>query len=155
MVMQEACRFVSKNEEETRRLGVRLAELLEPGDVLALVGDLGAGKTTFAQGIAKGLGVEEAVDSPTFTIIKEYRGRLPFYHMDVYRLESPDEDLGWDEFFFGDGVTLVEWADRIKELLPDHTVCIALTVGETGDRLITFAPDVERVRRLCRELRRE
>ena len=99
--MQEACRFVTKNEEETRQLGVRLAELLKPGDVLALEGDLGAGKTTFAQGIAKGLGVEEAVDSPTFTIIKEYHGRLPFYHMDVYRLESPDEDLGWDEFFRG------------------------------------------------------
>lgn len=152
--MQEACRFVTNNEEETRQLGVRLAELLKPGDVLALEGDLGAGKTTFAQGVARGLGVEEAVDSPTFTIIKEYQGRLPFYHMDVYRLESPDEDLGWDEFFFGDGVTLVEWAGRIEELLPDHTVRIALTVGKTGERFVTLAPDVERVRRICRELRR-
>ncbi len=153
--MQEACRIVTKNEEETRQLGIRLAELLKPGDVLALEGDLGAGKTTFAQGIARGLGVEEAVDSPTFTIIKEYHGRLPFYHMDVYRLESSDEDLGWDEFFFGDGVTLVEWAGRIEELLPDHAVRITLTVGEAGERLITFAPAVERVHRLCRELRRE
>jgi len=147
--------MVTKNEEETRQLGVRLAELLQPGDVLALEGDLGAGKTTLAQGVARGLGVKETVDSPTFTIIKEYHGRLPFYHMDVYRLESPDEDLGWDEFFFGDGVTLVEWAGRIEELLPDHTVRITITVGENGERLIAFAPAVERVFRLCRELRRE
>lgn len=152
--MQEACRIVTKCEEETRQLGVRLAELLQPGDVLALEGDLGAGKTTFAQGVARGLGVKETVDSPTFTIIKEYHGRLPFYHMDVYRLDSPDEDLGWDEFFFGDGVTLVEWAGRIEELLPDHAVHITITVGEKGERFVTFAPAVERVLRICRELRR-
>jgi len=154
MVMQEACRFVTKSEDETRQLGVRLARLLQPGDVLALEGDLGAGKTTLAQGIARGLGIEETVDSPTFTIIKEYHGRLPFYHMDVYRLESPDEDLGWDEFFYGEGVTLVEWAGRIEDLLPDHTVRITLTVGADGERFVTFAPAVERVLRLCRELRR-
>jgi tRNA threonylcarbamoyladenosine biosynthesis protein TsaE len=154
MVMQEACRFVTKNGEETRQLGVRLAELLKPGDVLALEGGLGAGKTTFAQGIARGLGVEETVDSPTFTIIKEYEGRLPLYHMDVYRLEYPDEDLGWDEFFYGDGVTLVEWAGRIEHLLPEHTVRITLSVGEDGQRVIAFAPAEGRVLRFCRELRR-
>ncbi len=152
--MQEACRFVTKNGEETRQLGVRLAELLKPGDVLALEGGLGAGKTTFAQGIARGLGVEETVDSPTFTIIKEYEGRLPLYHMDVYRLEYPDEDLGWDEFFYGDGVTLVEWAGRIEHLLPEHTVRITLSVGEDGQRVIAFAPAEGRVLRFCRELRR-
>lgn len=153
--MQEACRFVTKNEEETRQLGIRLAELLQPGDVLALEGDLGAGKTTFAQGIARGLGIEETVDSPTFTIIKEYQGKLPFYHMDVYRLESPDEDLGWDEFFYGEGVTLVEWAGRIECLLPEHTVRITIAIGADGERFITFSPVDERVLRLCRELRRE
>src|SRR5690606_6826203 len=154
MVMQEACRFVTKNGEETRQLGVRLAELLKPGDVLALEGGLGAGKTTFAQGIARGLGVEETVDSPTFTIIKEYEGRLPLYHMDVYRLEYPDEDLGWDEFFYGDGVTLVEGAGRVEHLLPEHTVGITLSVGEDGQRVFALALAERRVRWICRELRR-
>jgi tRNA threonylcarbamoyladenosine biosynthesis protein TsaE len=98
--------------------------------------------------------VEETVDSPTFTIIKEYEGRLPLYHMDVYRLEYPDEDLGWDEFFYGDGVTLVEWAGRIEHLLPEHTVRITLSVGEDGQRVIAFAPAEGRVLRFCRELRR-
>src|SRR5690606_22787283 len=154
MVMQEVCRFVTKNGEEPRQLGVRLAELLKPGDVLALEGGLGAGKTTFAQGIARGLGVEETVDSPTFTIIKGYEGRLPLYHMDVYRLGYPDADLGWDELVYGDGVTLVEWAGRIEHLLPEHTVRITLSVGEDGQRVIAFAPAEGRVLRFCRELRR-
>src|SRR5699024_10014665 len=96
--------------EETTRLGERLALLVKPGDVITLEGDLGAGKTAFTKGIARGLGVKRTVSSPTFTIIKEYKGELPFYHMDVYRLEHSDEDIGFAEYFNGDGVSVVEWA---------------------------------------------
>lgn len=90
---------VTKSPEETFRLAESLAKKLDAGDVLLLEGDLGAGKTTFTKGIAKGLGVERTINSPTFTIIKEYKGRIPFYHMDVYRVSDPEEDLGFDEYF--------------------------------------------------------
>lgn len=93
----------------------KLGSLLQPGDVLALEGDLGAGKTTFTKGLAKGLDIKRNVNSPTFTIIKEYHGRLPLYHMDVYRVEDSFEDLGFDEYFDGNGVTVVEWAHLVKE----------------------------------------
>jgi tRNA threonylcarbamoyladenosine biosynthesis protein TsaE len=129
-----------------------LAPLLQPGDVLALEGDLGAGKTTFTQGVAKGLGIETYIDSPTFTLIKEYHGRLPLYHMDVYRLEGADEDLGWDEYFYGDGVTLVEWASRIKQLMPEKTIWFTFHVLSTGEREILLHLRNSRSRRMCEEL---
>ena len=106
--------WISQNEEETARFAHELAQKLSSGDVLALEGDLGAGKTAFTKGLAKGLGVTRMVNSPTFTIIKEYMGRLPLYHMDVYRVSESEEDLGFDEYFDGDGVTVVEWAHLIK-----------------------------------------
>lgn len=114
--------IVSHSSEETWELARRLAPTLSKGDLISLTGDLGAGKTVFTQGIAAGLGVVEPVTSPTFTIIKEYdEGILPLYHFDVYRIFSPDEleELGFDEYFYGDGVTVVEWGDKIEELLPD------------------------------------
>lgn len=103
----------------TDKLAAFLAEQAEPGTVIALDGDLGAGKTAFAQLFAKHLDVKGTVNSPTFTLIKEYEGRLPFYHMDVYRLSQMEaEELGLDEYFYGDGVTLVEWASLIEDILP-------------------------------------
>jgi tRNA threonylcarbamoyladenosine biosynthesis protein TsaE len=150
--MHEPCRWIVKSEQETRELGRRLAPLLQPGDVLALEGDLGAGKTTFTQGVAKGLGIETYIDSPTFTLIKEYHGRLPLYHMDVYRLEGADEDLGWDEYFYGDGVTLVEWASRIKQLMPEKTIWFTFHVLSTGEREILLHLRNSRSRRMCEEL---
>lgn len=107
--------------EETAAAGAHLAEHIRPGQVAALIGDLGVGKTVFTQGFAKGLGITEPVASPTFTIIQEYNcGRLPFYHFDVYRIGSPDEmyDIGFEEYVYGDGVCLIEWADLIEEILP-------------------------------------
>src|SRR5690625_1586736 len=89
----------------TMRLGARLANFLRPGNVVTLEGDLGVGKTIFSKGIANGLGVREPVTSPTFTIVKEYQGEIPFYHIDAYRLESSEEDIGFDEYFEGDGIT--------------------------------------------------
>lgn len=119
----------SLNSEETRNIGQRLGQKAEKGDIYCLSGDLGVGKTVFTQGFAKGLGVEEEyVTSPTFTIINEYCGRLPFYHFDVYRIESLEEmdDTGYEEYFFGGGVSLVEWAELVKELIPENAVWIKI-----------------------------
>ncbi|HEU5439353.1 MAG TPA: tRNA (adenosine(37)-N6)-threonylcarbamoyltransferase complex ATPase subunit type 1 TsaE [Ktedonobacterales bacterium] len=104
----------SRSAEETRRLGEALGRLLAAGDVILLTGELGAGKTALTQGIARGLGVPGVVNSPTFTLLKEYQGRLPLYHFDLYRIEDPTEleELGFAEYFCGDGVSVVEWAER-------------------------------------------
>ncbi len=104
----------SDSAARTRQLGEVLGALLQPGDLLLLTGDLGAGKTTLTQGIGAGLGVREVINSPTFTILKEYEGRLPLYHFDLYRIESPEEvyALGFDEYFQADGGSVVEWAER-------------------------------------------
>lgn len=115
--------------EETFALGRRIGETAHPGMVLSLTGDLGAGKTVFTQGVAAGLGIEEAVNSPTFTIVQIYDGgRLPFYHFDVYRIGDMEEmdEIGYEDCFYGDGVCLVEWADLIKELLPEDVCRITI-----------------------------
>jgi tRNA threonylcarbamoyladenosine biosynthesis protein TsaE len=111
----------SDSPDETRLLGTRLGALLRPGDVVLLHGDLGAGKTALAQGIARGLGVTGTVNSPTFTILKEYAGRLPLYHFDLYRIDEPDEllMLGFEQYFDRDGVCVVEWAERGEAAGPD------------------------------------
>src|SRR5919206_4841823 len=118
--------LTTSNNGETSQFAEKLGTYLQPGDVIALEGDLGAGKTTFTKGLAKGLEVKKTVNSPTFTIIKEYRGRLPLYHMDVYRVADAYEDLGFDEYFEGDGVTVVEWAHLIEEQLPSEHLTIFL-----------------------------
>ncbi len=128
-----------KNEEETRRFGLDLAHELKAGDVVALMGDLGTGKTALTRYIAEGLGITARVNSPTFTIVKEYReGRLPLFHFDVYRVSDPDElfNIGADEYFYGDGVCVVEWADLIEELLPEDTRYIYIEYGpKEGERI--------------------
>lgn len=121
---------------ETMRLGERLAEHLQPGDIVALYGDLGAGKTHLVKGIARALGVDEAaVSSPTFTIVQEYAGAVPIYHIDAYRVETPDEfyELGYEDYFYGDGLCLIEWPSRIESLLPDDALRLRLT-HQGGDR---------------------
>ncbi len=123
-----------KNEKDTERFGLELADKLKPGDVLALIGDLGTGKTTLTKYIAKGLGVTETVTSPTFTIVQEYRsGRIPLFHFDVYRILDPDEmfEIGYEDYFFGPGACVVEWADQIEELLPEDAMIIRIERGET------------------------
>lgn len=110
------------NLEETEKFGIFLGENLRPGDVLCLNGDLGAGKTTLTKSIAKGLGIDDYVTSPTFTIVNEYYGDINLYHIDTYRLDDKIdvEYLGFDEYFYSDGVTIVEWADKIKDALPEE-----------------------------------
>ncbi len=111
----------SKSPEDTFQIGMRLGKLTEAGEVYTLTGDLGVGKTVFTKGFAKGLGIEESVNSPTFTILQIYEGgRLPLYHFDVYRIGSVEEmeETGFEEYIMGDGVSLIEWADLIEEILP-------------------------------------
>jgi tRNA threonylcarbamoyladenosine biosynthesis protein TsaE len=138
--------------EETRELGERIGSLLQGGDVLTLSGDLGAGKTSFTQGIARGLGIKRVVNSPTFTIIKEYEGNLPLYHMDVYRLDEGGEDLGFDEYFYGEGVTVVEWPQMIADFLPPERLEIIITREGEDKRAIRFLPFGTRFIRLCEEI---
>lgn len=110
--------------EETYAFAKELADKAHPGEVYALIGDLGVGKTVFTQGFAAGLGITEPVNSPTFTILKIYEeGRYPFYHFDVYRIGDVDEmdEIGYEDCFYGDGVSMVEWADLIKEIMPENT----------------------------------
>lgn len=127
-----------KTEEDTRSLGLEIADALEPGDIIALVGDLGTGKTALTKYIAEGLGIREEVSSPTFTIIKEYRsGRLPLYHFDIYRLSGGDElmDIGAEEILDGDGACVIEWADIAADVLPADSLLIRLDYGdEDGSR---------------------
>lgn len=114
--------YETYSAEETRALGRKIGETAQPGDVYTLVGDLGVGKTVFTQGIAEGLGITEPVSSPTFTIVQIYEeGRMPFYHFDVYRIGDPEEmdEIGYEDYFYADGLCMIEWANLIEELLPD------------------------------------
>ena len=125
----------SNSYEETFELGRRLGEKAEKRQIFALCGDLGCGKTVFAQGFARGLGIEENVNSPTFTIVQIYEeGRLPLYHFDVYRLEDSDEleEIGYEEYFYGDGVCLVEWAGIVEDIMPEDSVWV--TIEKNPDR---------------------
>lgn len=142
----------SYGEEDTEQFAISLASRLKGGDVIALEGDLGAGKTAFTKGLAKGLGVTRTVNSPTFTIIKEYQGRLPLYHMDVYRVSESDEDLGFDEYFEGEGVTVVEWAHLIKEQLPEDLLVIHIYHLDDNHRRFVFEAHGNRYVELCKEI---
>ena len=128
-----------KNEQETRSFGKKLAAELAPGIVIALTGDLGTGKTALTKSIAEGLGITEVRTSPTFNIVKEYySGRIPMYHFDVYRIGDIDEmyELGYEEYFYGNGVCIVEWADLIEDIIPEDAIRIDIEYGENeGERI--------------------
>jgi len=138
MGVQEQIVYI-KNEHDTEEFGMKLASSLEPGDIVALIGDLGTGKTTLTKYIAKGLGVTENIDSPTFNIVKEHKsGIIPLFHFDVYRLSSGDEllDIGADEYFYSDGVCIIEWADIVADVVPDKAKVILIEYGEKqGERI--------------------
>ena len=122
--------IISNNPEETKNLAMEMAEKIPGGSVITLIGDLGVGKTVFAQGFAEGLGIEEPVSSPTFTIRKDYEeGRIPLYHFDAYRIGDVDEmeEIGYEDCFYGEGVSLVEWANLIEDILPDHYTKITIS----------------------------
>lgn len=134
--------FETHSEDETYALGVKIGETAQPDTVYALSGDLGVGKTVFTKGIAAGLGITEPVTSPTFTIVQSYMGgRLPLYHFDVYRISDIDEmeEIGYDDCFFGGGVSIVEWAEFIEELMPENTIHIRI------EKDLDKGPDVRRI----------
>ena len=132
----------TNSAEETRRTAALMGKEAFPGEVLALIGDLGTGKTTLAKAIARGLGVTETLTSPTFTIVQEYdTGRLPLYHFDVYRVNDEDElfEIGLEDYFHKGGVCLIEWADLIEDLLPEDAVTIRMAYGEEeGERICSI-----------------
>lgn len=133
--IEKALTIETYSPEETRRLGEKVGKEAEPGQVYALIGELGTGKTVLTQGIAAGLGIAEPVTSPTFTILQVYEeGRMPFYHFDVYRIEDPDEmeEIGYEDCFYGEGLCLVEWGDLIEEILPPD--CGRITIEKDLDK---------------------
>lgn len=132
-------RYTMRSEEDTRKFGLKLAQEAKPGDIIAMVGDLGTGKTTLTSYIAEGLGISEKIPSPTFPIVLTHEGgRMPLYHFDLYRLEKADDilGLGYEEYFFGQGLTVIEWADRAQEYIPETAKIIFMEMGdEKGERI--------------------
>lgn len=138
--------------ELTKQHAEYLASRMTGGEVITLEGDLGAGKTTWTQFFARGLGVEGIVNSPTFTIIKQYEGRLPFHHMDVYRLADGEEDLGWEEYFDGHAVAVVEWAQYIDYALPEEQIQLTVRLLPTGERVCEMSATTPRMTQLIEEM---
>ena len=130
--------FHTKSEQETIQLGEKIGSLLKKGDIIAMQGTLAAGKTTITKGIARALGITDTITSPTFCLISEYYGRMPLYHMDVYRLDGREDfiNLGADDMLYGDGVCIIEWSEKIMEELPSNTIILKLTPQEDGSRII-------------------
>jgi len=148
--------FISHSEAQTLRLGARLGNLLQPGDVLALIGELGTGKTRWVQGVCWGLNVPSRVISPSFTLVNEYHSRCPIYHIDLYRLSNIAEGMsfGLDEYLYGDGIVLVEWADRALDIFPDEYLVIELYhIGDTRRRVV-LRPYGARFQKLLNEFKK-
>lgn len=128
--------IITNSEKETFQLGYKIGSLLKKGDVISLNGDLGAGKTHLTKGIAAGLEVDDYITSPTFTIVNEYKGRLPLYHFDVYRVDDVYEmyEIGFEEYLYGDGVCVIEWGDMVEELLPKEKIYIYIKKIDDNSR---------------------
>lgn len=130
--------MITKSAKETMLIGEKLAKRLKPGDIVALSGNLGSGKTTFTKGIGEGLGVKDSrrINSPTFVLIKEYSGKIPLYHLDLYRLDDlrEIENLAIEEYIYGNGVTVIEWAEKIKPILPENYISVKLKVKGDNKR---------------------
>ena len=135
--------ITSNSEKETEQAGKQLAERLRPGNVVALYGGLGAGKTAFVRGLASGLAISQRVTSPTYTIVNEYKGETPLFHFDMYRLGGPDElfDIGWDDYLLRGGICAVEWSENIEDALPENTVFVRLAQTGQNRREITIETD--------------
>ena len=132
-------RVVTYAPDQTRALGKKLGSLIDGSFLITLSGELGAGKTTFTQGLARGLEITRNVTSPTFTLMKSYKGRLPLYHIDAYRLEDIDQDLGFEEYVAGDGVCVIEWSNFIEDVLPEERLSINLTISDDDSRMLVFS----------------
>lgn len=131
-------KVVTDSPQKTKALAEMIGRAVSAGTLITLSGDLGAGKTTFTQGLARGLDIDRKVTSPTFTIMKEYKGRLPLYHIDAYRLENITQDLGFEDYIDGDGVCVIEWANFIEYVLPDQLLNIEFTINDDDSRTLTL-----------------
>lgn len=147
----EEYKIVVKSENETIALAQNIESEKFPNMVICLNGDLGSGKTLFTKGFAHGLGIEE-ITSPTFTIIKEYQGELMLYHMDVYRLEDFEEEMGIEEYFDRGGITIIEWAEMIKDKLPEERLDIKFIITGENTRTIILTPHGEKYRSICEDV---
>ena len=149
--------MISRSPEETISIGEVIGEKLEPGDVIALIGELGAGKTCLTQGLAHGLGVGARwrITSPTFTLINEYPGRVPVVHMDIYRLSGAGDlaEMGYEEYFFGGNVVIIEWAEKIREILPEHTIYLEIDYVDETSRAIRISGKPERSEKIISALK--
>jgi len=148
--------IITKNPEETKKIGKKVAKLIKPGDIILFFGELGAGKTCLTQGIAEELKVKGYVNSPSFTIINEYQGEIPIYHFDLFRLKNYDEiiNLGYEEYFYGKGLTIVEWAEKIEEFIPGDYLKIVITFIDFKERKIRFISKGSRFVELIKELKK-
>ncbi|MEA1939724.1 MAG: tRNA (adenosine(37)-N6)-threonylcarbamoyltransferase complex ATPase subunit type 1 TsaE [Candidatus Caldatribacteriota bacterium] len=148
--------IITKSPEETKKIGEKIAKLIKSGDILLFFGELGAGKTCFIQGIAEELKVKDYVTSPSFTIINEYQGKIPIYHFDLFRLNNFEEivDLGYEEYFYGNGLTLVEWAEKLEKNLPVEYLKIIITFLDFQRRKLTFTSKGDRFVKLFKELKK-
>ena len=133
-------KFVTNNTEETIELGKKIGNYLRKGDVIAMQGTLAAGKTTITKGIAQSLDISETITSPTFCLISEYEGKMPLYHMDVYRLDNEEDfaNLGTEDMIYGNGISIIEWSEKIMNELPKKTIILKIEPQEDGSRLITL-----------------
>jgi tRNA threonylcarbamoyladenosine biosynthesis protein TsaE len=145
-------KYISDSEEMTTYLGYRLGKLLKPDSIICLNGDLAAGKTTFTKGIGKALGVKRVINSPTFTLLKIYEGDLTLYHIDAYRLAENDADLGFDEYFDLGGVTVIEWYEYLKHILPKDYLEISFRLIDDRTRVINFIPHGDGYQEIIGEL---
>jgi tRNA threonylcarbamoyladenosine biosynthesis protein TsaE len=143
---------ITRNFEETIEYGYKIGLLLEGGDTILLAGDLGAGKTTFTKGIGKALGINRVINSPTFTIVKEYHGNLDLYHLDLYRLDGLGNDFDLEEYFTSDGVVVCEWPDNVSEIIPNEYLLIEIFRGEGDSRTIKLTPHGKRYEQLVGDL---
>src|SRR5208283_1679207 len=150
-------KFKTYSAEETQKFGTRLGKLAEPGDIFLLIGELGSGKTCLTQGIAYGLDIHEYTLSPSFVIMRELQGRLPLYHMDFYRLDNIAEisDLGLDDYLFGDGVCVIEWANKGMTVLPEDHLLIKIGYLADNERSFIIEPKGERYVRMLKQLNPE
>lgn len=149
--------YLSSSEKDTYRFGFLLGQAANAGDILLLSGDLGSGKTVIAKGIASGCGTRDYVTSPTFSLMNRYSGRLPIYHFDLYRLTQPEDlyDIDYEEYFYGDGITIVEWPERMGYLSPEECLEISIRLAEeTNSRIIEIKADIQGFERYREVLKR-
>jgi tRNA threonylcarbamoyladenosine biosynthesis protein TsaE len=151
----KSLKLISHNPEETRNLGLRLGEFSEPGDIILLSGNLGVGKTCFTQGVVWGLGSREYALSPTFVLMREIKGRLPLYHIDLYRLDRIEEisDLGLDDYLFGQGLCVIEWAEKGISILPAEHLLIKIDYLNDNERSFEFIPQGKHYEKLLSRLK--